>query len=110
MPIMAIYVSQSIFYVDKIGNRIKNCAIIYIGYFLTNLIFVLWFIFVYYVVLRITNLAICLLLEIFVFMVLSPILLLVFHLYMVSIFDKFVNKKSYPEIYRKGLSKEEKNE
>lgn len=112
MPILFIYLSLSIFYEDTKTNRLVTSTKIYIAYFLKYLAFIPWLPLIYIFVPLIGQIAVRLLVEILIFMVAMPFFMLTFHLFMVSIFDEVINKKQYPEIYRKGLSNKEdtKNE
>lgn len=104
MPILFIYLSLSIFYEDTKLNRLVTSTKIYIAYFLKYLAFIPWLPLIYIFVPLIPQIAVRLLVEILIYMVGMPFFMLTFHLFMVSIFDEVINKKQYPEIYRKGLS------
>lgn len=104
MPIMFIFVSYSIIYNDSIGKRLLNSLKFFNGKFLTNLAFIPWLILAYFLIPLIQTVALKLVVEMIVFIVLIPLFILLFHLYMTSIFDEVINKKQYPEIYRKGLA------
>ena len=57
-----------------------------------------------YVIKLIPSFLVVLLLFAIIFVLIIPFYILVWHLYVTSRFDKFINEKSFPEIFRKGIS------
>ncbi len=108
VPIMYIYLSYNVFYTDSFITKVVNCFKIYISNILGLLMFIPWLLILYYLLPLIPQFAIRIVVELFILIIFCPLFVLLFHLFMVHIYDKTINIHQFPEIYRKGLSKNNK--
>lgn len=97
-------------YTQPLGKTIKNSFVMYFkSPFLTLLFTCLPFL-ILYLIGKINLLTIKILVLSIIIVILLPSYLLLWNIYEISILDKYVNKKYFPEAYRKGLNnKEERN-
>ncbi len=108
VPIMYIYLSYNVFYTDSFITKVVNCFKIYISNILGLLMFIPWLLILYYLLPLIPQFAIRIVVELFILIIFCPLFVLLFHLFMVHIYDKTININQFPEMYRKGLSKNNK--
>ena len=106
LPLMYICLSFSIYYTDGLGAKLSAAFKIYVTNILGVLAFIPWMLALYYLLPLIPQFAIRIVVELFILIVAAPLFVLFFHLFMVHVFDKVINKNQFPELYRKGLSKE----
>ena len=104
VPVGLICMSYSIYYQNKFKDVFANSIKIFVANFIKFLPFIVFPIAFYYLVPLISDFSFRILAEILIFLILVPLFILFFHLVCLSIFDKAINEKNYPEIYRKGLS------
>ena len=108
VPIMYIYLSYNVFYTDSFITKVVNCFKIYVSNILGLLMFIPWLLILYYLLPLIPQFAIRIVVELFILIIFCPLFVLLFHLFMVHISDETINIHQFPEMYRKGLSKNNK--
>lgn len=107
LPLMYISLAFSIYYTDGFAKRLVTSFKLYISNILGLLAFIPWMLALYYLLPLIPQFAIRIVVELAILIVAAPLFVLFFHLFMVHVFDKAINKNQFPELYRKGLSKEQ---
>ena len=105
VPSFAFFFSLKQTYQITFANAVKSSIKMSIVSLLVVLLFALPLYFAQYIsfiaVLFVGILLICIM-----FLILGPLYLLLWKLYVAHIFDKYINFENYPDFYRKGLSKE----
>lgn len=106
IPIIYFTISLSITYQLSFGSLIINS----VKFALSNIFITILFslpLFGLYFIWFIGSLPISILILIVVVFFLGPLYIIVWHLFVTSKFDKFINEKQFPSIYKKGLQKGE---
>ena len=106
VPIIFFYMSLAVTY----DLKFKQCLVIAIRFALANLLIAIIFSALLFGLTFIWYIGILLVVDIILVVsiaFISPLYILVWHLYVTSKFDRFINKEQFPEIYKKGLRKGE---
>ena len=104
LPIILFGIFQSQIYANKIGQELKNGVLLYIKTFFTS--FLALIIVCLPIIFAFINIFfIKMLVMILYFLFFIPFILLGEFLYYNSVFDKYINKKHFPELYGKGMNK-----
>ena len=105
VPSMALFANLKQTYQITFINAVKASIKMSIVSLLVVLLFVIPLYFAQYIsfiaILFVGILLICI-----IFMILGPLYLLLWKLYIAYLFDKYINSTSYPDFYHKGLAKE----
>jgi len=104
LPIALFLLSQSVIYKNRAVVFLKNSCILYIKSAPKTLLFVLAltvFVFAEFIPLVFIKYALYVLAIIFAL----PLFMLAWTLFSVSLFDKYMNKEQYPDLYMRGLYK-----
>ncbi|MBO6280633.1 MAG: hypothetical protein J6M95_03530 [Bacilli bacterium] len=103
LPVMLFGIFQSQIYTNKIWQELKNGAILYIKtFFTTFLALIIICIPIAFAFINLFFIKMLVMILYFVFVV--PFILLGEFLYFNSVFDKYINKNNYPDIYGKGIN------
>lgn len=105
VPALALFANLKQTYQITFMNAVKTSIKMSIVSFIVVLLFAFPLYFAQYIsfiaVLFVGVLLICI-----IFLILGPLYLLLWKLYIAHLFDKYINSTSYPDFYRKGLAKE----
>lgn len=105
VPVLFYACSFSVTYKMKIGQELSNGFKLFFYTLLVPLLFsAILFVFKYLDIFYLSKaLVVIPIVEVVFTLVILPILLLIWHLYTTSLFDKHLNENNYKEIYLKGL-------
>lgn len=107
LPIAIWYLLQTLYYNVGVKDGIKNGVLFYVKTFPITLLLLFLTVFQPFLITDfIYNFAVKYVLYVLVAVVYFVPMLMIWLLYACHIFDKYVNKTNYPDIYRKGMLKE----
>lgn len=110
IPLFLHFIILINIYNQSIGKTIKNSFVLFFKSPFITLLFSAILLLSIYLVGQINFIVIKILIYILLIVILLPAYLLLWYLYSISVLDKYINVKLFPEAYKKGLYIKEKNE